>query len=215
MTDYGDNQMMTVESCIEKLMEIDSLEAATVDVEGRPHVRVVSARYFLGTTMYFLTARGKAFARQLGDKSYVAFIGFDEKANDMVRIWGMAERIPDDEQEKYRTEMYRRQPYLENVYPGETKEIDVMYRIPAYTMEYFTLKTHPITRETFEVSGGEQYPKGYLITDECIGCGTCQTVCPQHVIAEGTPFVIDQHHCLQCGNCFENCPVQAIEWQGE
>lgn len=215
MADDEEQKMMTVESCIEKLMGIDSLEAATVDAEGRPHVRVVSARYFLGTTMYFLTARGKAFARQLEGNPNIAFIGFEEKANDMVRIWGKAERVPDEEQEQYRTEMYRRQPYLENVYPGETKKIDVMFRIPTYTMEYFSLKTHPITRETFEVGGGKPYRKGYFITDLCIGCGTCMTVCPQQVITEGTPFVIDQHHCLQCGNCFENCPVQAIEWEGE
>ena len=53
--------------------------------------------------------------------------------------------------------------------------------------------------------------KGMVITDACIGCGTCQNVCPQNVIVEGSPFVIDAHHCLQCGNCAENCPVQAIE----
>ena len=80
-----------------------------------------------------------------------------------------------------------------------------------YTIEYFCLSTRPITREYFAVGNAQINPKGYIITDACIGCGTCQTVCPQNVITEDTPFVIDAHHCLQCGNCAENCPAQAIE----
>lgn len=206
---------MTLEGCIEKLMEIDSLEIATVDAEGFPHVRVISARYFDGDTMVFLTARGKAFVRQLEHNPNIAVIGFDEAANDMVRLSGKAERVPDSEQVAYRNRMYEVYPYLENVYPGETKEIDVLYRVPVYGMEYFTLKTHPITREFFEVGGAEREKKGYRITETCIGCATCQSVCPQNVITEGTPFVINDDHCLQCGNCFENCPVQAIEWMGD
>ena len=206
---------MTIQSCIAKLMNIDSLEIATVDKDGGPRLRVISARYFEGTDMYFLTARGKAFARQLEDNPNVAVIGFDEAANDMVRLTGKAERVPDSEQVEKRNRVYAVYPYLENVYPGETKEIDVIYRLTGYAMEYFTLKTHPITREYFEIGGAEREKKGYRITDDCIGCGTCQSVCPQNVITEGTPYVIDGPHCLQCGNCFENCPAQAIEWLGD
>lgn len=205
---------MNIEGCIEKLTAIDSLEIATVDQEGKPQVRVVSARYFEGTTMYFLTARGKAFARQMENNHHVAVIGFDEKSNDMVRLNGIAERVAEEDQEHYRTKMYELQPYLEHVYPGKTKEIDVMYRIKEYTLEYFTLTTHPITREYYEVGTVKKYPKGYMISERCIGCGTCQSVCPQKVITAGSPFVIDQNHCLHCGNCFENCPVQAIDWKG-
>jgi len=206
---------MTLNDCLEKMMKIDSLEIATVDERGCPHLRVVSARIFDGTAMYFLTARGKAFARQLEKNPNVAVIAFDEPANDMVRLSGRAERVPESEQIKWRTAVYETYPYLENVYPGETKEIDVIYRISDYALEYFTLSTHPITREYFEVGSARREKKGYRISEECIGCATCQSVCPQNVITEGTPFVIDEAHCLQCGSCFENCPVQAIQWLGE
>ena len=133
----------------------------------------------------------------------------------MVRLTGKVERVPDGEQIEKRNRVYEVYPYLENVYPGETKEIDVIYRLTSYAMEYFTLKTHPITREYFEVGGAEREKKGYRITEDCIGCGTCQSVCPQKVISEGSPYMIDEPHCLQCGNCFENCPAQAIEWLGD
>jgi len=206
---------MTLQDCIDKLMKIDSLEFATVDERGLPRLRVISARVFEGETMYFLTARGKAFARQLEKNPHIAAIGFDEAANDMVRITGRAERVPDGEQTAKRNLIYAVYPYLENVYPGETKEIDVVYRLARYAVEYFTLRTRPITRESFEVNGAEREKKGYRITDACIQCGACQSVCPQRVIAAGTPFVIDEAHCLHCGGCFEACPVQAVEWLGE
>ena len=89
---------MTVQDCIEKLMHIDSLEIATVDKDGCPRLRVISARYFEGTDMYFLTARGKAFARQLEANPNIAVMGFDEADNDMVRLTGKVERVPDEQQ---------------------------------------------------------------------------------------------------------------------
>ena len=38
---------------------------ATVDKDGAPQVRNISAIHYEGTDIYFLTARGKSFARQL------------------------------------------------------------------------------------------------------------------------------------------------------
>jgi ferredoxin len=52
--------------------------------------------------------------------------------------------------------------------------------------------------------------KGYIITDACMGCGTCKKVCPQQCIDEGKIYCIRPNNCLHCGNCYENCPVKAI-----
>ena len=41
------------------------------------------------------------------------------------------------------------------------------------TSEYFNLGVRPIFRETYSVNGGQAAPKGYRITDACIGCGRC------------------------------------------
>ena len=197
-------------TCLTKLGYVGVLDFATVDEDGAPQVRNISAIHFEGTDIYFLTARGKSFARQLYSDGRVQILGYT-RYKETIRVSGRAVEIPAEEQLKWRNVLYAEQPYLENVYPGETKNIDTMFVISDYTIEYFCLSTKPVTREYFTVGSARLKPKGYVITDACIGCGICQTVCPQSVISEGTPFTIDQNHCLQCGNCYENCPVQAIE----
>ena len=56
----------------------------------------------------------------------------------------------------------------------------------------------------------------YMITDECISCGACETECPNDAISEGeTIFVIDPNKCTECVGAFEDsqcadvCPVDA------
>jgi len=52
----------------------------------------------------------------------------------------------------------------------------------------------------------------YFITDECISCGSCQSVCPVEAISEGDDkYVIDPKLCTDCGTCAEQCPVEAIK----
>ncbi|MBR2663103.1 MAG: 4Fe-4S binding protein [Clostridia bacterium] len=201
---------MDAVTCLKKLGYVGVLDFATVDEEGAPQVRNISAIHFEATDIYFLTARGKYFASQLKRDGRVQILGYT-KYKETIRVSGKAIEVPESEQKKWRDVLYLEQPYLENVYPGETKEIDTMFVILDYTIEYFCLSTRPITREYFAVGNVQIKPKGYVVTENCIGCGTCQGVCPQNVITEGSPFVIDAHHCLQCGNCAENCPVQAIE----
>lgn len=51
----------------------------------------------------------------------------------------------------------------------------------------------------------------YVISDECISCGTCAENCPVEAIAEGAgKYEIAAETCVDCGTCAENCPVDAI-----
>lgn len=200
---------MDIETCIKKLGYVGVLDFATVDGDGSPQVRNISAIHYEGTALYFLTARGKSFARQFEADGRVQILGYT-KYKETIRLSGRAVEVPDDEQIKWRDILYAEQPYLENVYPGETKNIDTMFMLKDYTIEYFCLSTRPITREYFIVGGAKLKRKGYCISEGCIGCGTCRSVCPQNAVDEGKPFVIRQKNCLQCGNCFENCPAEAI-----
>ena len=57
----------------------------------------------------------------------------------------------------------------------------------------------------------EDYIMAYVITDECVACGTCAGECPVEAIAEGDgKYVIDADVCVECGSCAGVCPVEAI-----
>lgn len=106
---------------------------------------------------------------------------------------------------------FSEQHYLANVYPGQTREIGIVFAIRKARIEYFHLGIRPIFRESYSVGDVRStVPKGYWIADDCIGCGTCARSCPQECIVPGQPFQIQQQHCLHCGNCWEKCPVQAV-----
>lgn len=48
----------------------------------------------------------------------------------------------------------------------------------------------------------------YLINDECISCGACESECPVTCITEGeSKYVIDANECIDCGACAGVCPV--------
>lgn len=51
-----------------------------------------------------------------------------------------------------------------------------------------------------------------LTPEKCVGCGLCQTVCPQRVfVMEGRKAVIvKKDACIECGACMSNCPSGAI-----
>lgn len=50
----------------------------------------------------------------------------------------------------------------------------------------------------------------YVISDQCIACGTCIDECPVDAISEGVIYKIDPELCTNCGACAEVCPVEAI-----
>ena len=201
---------MDLATCLKKMQLVGVLAFATVDSEGAPQIRNISAVHYEPDALYFFTARGKNFCRELMEDGRVQILCYT-KYKEMIRLSGRAYAAADDEQIRWREKIFEEQPYLANVYPGDTRDIGIIFCIDRAEVEYFNLGVNPIFRETYVLGDAKRSEKGYYITENCVGCGTCQGVCPQKCIVPGEPYHIQQEHCLHCGNCYENCPVKAIE----
>jgi len=50
----------------------------------------------------------------------------------------------------------------------------------------------------------------YVISEDCIACGSCLGECPEEAILEGDIYTIDPALCTDCGSCADCCPTEAI-----
>ena len=51
----------------------------------------------------------------------------------------------------------------------------------------------------------------YVISDNCVSCGSCAAQCPAEAISEGdTHYEIDADKGLECGAGAAQCPAEAI-----
>ena len=203
---------MNWQKCLEILREIKDVAFATVDEKGLPQVRIIDVMLIEQGKLYFCTARGKYFYRELTASGWVAITGLNRDYQ-MVRLSGQAR--PLNRQKEWIDRIFEENPSMKEVYPGNSRYILEAFCVENGQMEFFDLGKSPIVRESFALGKDEVRQKGFEITDACIGCGRCQHGCPQQCIQSGTPFVIQQEHCLHCGLCYENCPVQAIRKRGE
>lgn len=200
---------MDAKTCLQKLQYVGVLAFATADADGSPQVRNISAIHYEPDGIYFFTARGKDFCRELLADGRVQILGYT-KYKEMIRMSAKTVPVPKNEQKHWLDIIFKEQPYLANVYPGDTRDIGIVFVIKDGQIEYFNLNVHPIFRESYAFGGGRIIKKGYQITENCIGCGTCMKHCPQSCIEPGQPFKIKQENCLRCGSCFEHCPVLAV-----
>lgn len=205
---------MNAQDGLNMLRAIRDVAFATVDRDGKPHNRIIDVMIVEDEKLYFCTARGKDFYRELLDNPNVAVTGMNQNWQ-TVRLTGKARRLTEDH-DQWIDRIFKENPSMNGVYPGDSRYILDPFVIEAGELEFFDLSSHPIHRESFAFGAGKTATqRGFFITDACIECGTCQRGCPQGCIEEGFPFKIQQDACLHCGLCFENCPVSCILRRGE
>lgn len=199
---------MNINECLKKLREVKDVSFATVDETGSPQVRIIDIMNIEGETIYFLTARGKSFYKELNESLKVAIVGLT-KDYESIRINGKVKRI--ESQKETIDKLFELNPSMKEVYPEKSRYILEAFCVFEGELEYFDLLAKPIFRTSFSLKNGKIIKNGFDISDECVKCGTCYENCPQKAIEEKTHYEIMQEHCLHCGLCFENCPVEAIE----
>lgn len=188
--------------------DIHSVSVATLDDNKLPVSRIIDMMYYDEKGIYFLTARGKDFYNQLINQCYIALSGTKDGKGIFLRG-----RIKDIQHE-YLDIIFENNPYMQRIYPDNTRNILNVFCIYEAHGEYFDISSPSnVFRESFTVgSAQEKTEGGYYVSDRCRQCRICYSKCPQKCIdITVKPVVIDQSHCLHCGTCFQACPFMAIE----
>ena len=170
--------MITKEECFKQLREVIDATLSTVDKNGNPQSRIIDIMYIEDDRIYFLTARGKHVYEEILNHPQVSYLCLNN--NKTIRISGKAHKL--DDQKYWIDLMFDENKFLNNVYPGAARYILEPFCIEVGEMEFFDLTQNPIYRKSFTLGNGRITPKGFEITDVCVGCATCFGACPQHAI---------------------------------
>lgn len=201
--------------CLHFMSRVREAVFATVDGRGMPNARVIDIMHAEDDVLYFLTARGKAFYKELERCPFVSVVvqTLDFRT---CRMLGRTRRSGDaDEQRRLVDWMFKLNPSMGKLYPGNSRYVLEVFTIRDGEGEYFDLGQDPIVRVPFVLGkgvAGVSYVAGYRIGESCTGCGVCEDACPRNCIiaAEDGMRCIEQEACLHCGLCAEACPEGAI-----
>ena len=187
--------------------------AATIDKEGLPVTCAVDMMDADENGLYFMTARGKNFYQRLKDSGYMALTamkGEDTMTSVAVSVRGKVKELGSDKIPY----LFDKNSYMKEIYPTEqSRQVLTVFQLYEGSGEWFDLSKKPIERASFAFGNAkEKAHSGYLIDENCIGCGGCLEICPQQCIElNSVPAVIVQENCLHCGNCLNACPVGAVK----
>ncbi len=190
--------------------DIHSTVVATVDDQGRAVTRVIDMMLYDEDGVYFLTAKGKEFYRQLMEQQYISISSIKEKRS--ISLKGKIRNIGKEKLD----EIFEKNTYMQKIYPEDTRDALEVFCLYDAAGEFFDISdpSH-IERGQIQIGKEDELPvSGYYAGNSCNGCGACLTVCPQKCIQiiDGKA-TIDQNHCLHCGRCVNICPKAAIAFQ--
>ena len=190
--------------------EIHSTTVATIGADGHPQTRIIDMMYYDEDGIYFLTAKGKEFYTQLTEQQFIAISATKNKI--AISFRGKVKNIG----KKNLDIMFEKNPYMKEIYPGNTKEALEVFCLYDAQGEYFDISNpSKIVRDTIIIGEINDIHTGYFVKEGCIGCKLCYSVCPQKCIdISSIPVIINQTHCLHCGRCAEVCPKQCIKKRG-
>lgn len=223
--------MLSIQEVFDLFSKVGCCSFATLDDQGGVDSRIAHFVAWDSEGLYFTTMTGKPFYRQLKAGSALSACGeFTEMRcyNDednlpkfapgfMIRVSGHVRELTSEEIEAHAEvdPNFNVVVYDTGRYPETT--VFVLDRAWGELYDYdFNMvnRDHKIERERFAWGEATFVDPGFHITDACIGCGSCMTVCTHKAIVAGSPYRILGERCDECGNCHHVCPVGAIEEKG-
>lgn len=191
--------------------QIHTTVIATTNDMGQPITCAIDLMDYDTQGLYFLTAKGKNFYQRLIQREYLSLTGIkgkDTMTCVAISLQGKVKEIGSD----YLNRLLSKNTYMYEIYPTEaSRKALTVFQIYEGVIEWFDLSKKPIERYSFSFGMNQEKRQGYYITDACISCGICLSVCPQHCIKINTKASIKEENCLHCGNCQNACPTQAVK----
>lgn len=157
---------------VDLFRQVKICSASTVDREGHSRSRIINIMIAAEEGMYIVTSKGKPFYEQLEETGEIALSAMCPDCQSL-KFYGKVKKV----EKKWVDEVFRQNPGMNEVYPGDTRYILDAFLIYEGYGEWFDLLNYPINRETFSYGTAEEVC-GFRITDLCIGCGACMEVCP-------------------------------------
>ena len=90
---------MDAQTCLKKLQCVGVLNFSTVGLDGTPQARCISAIHYTSDALYFFTARGKEFCRELLHDGQVQILAYT-RYKEMIRVSAKAVPVPEAEQKR-------------------------------------------------------------------------------------------------------------------
>lgn len=200
--------MMETKDYLKALVDdIHSTVVATIGKDGHPVTRCIDMMLYDDDGVYFLTAKGKEFYSQLMEQHYISLSAIKDKR--CISLAGKVESIGKSKL----NEIFAKNVYMQAIYPNDTRQALEVFRIYEADGNFFDISDPAhVTRGAFAIGKTTVQYGGYRISEECIGCGKCLSVCPQSCIDLSTVrAVIDPNRCLHCGSCVTVCLVGAVK----
>ena len=102
---------MDAQTCLKKLEYVGVLSFATVSLDGTPQIRCISAIHYEPDALYFFTARGKEFCKELLHDGRVQILAYT-RYKEMIRVSAKAVPVSEAEQKQYIDLIFEEQPTL-------------------------------------------------------------------------------------------------------
>lgn len=220
---------MEIEEIYKKIDAIGCLTFATIE-NGYPETRIAHFFAYDKDGIYMRTMDVKPLYRQLKKTGRLSCCGMYPKTQVEHDEEGLPHflpgytlRVTGDVRELSMEEIESKAVLNDAFYVAtfdikkypETR-VFVMYKAwgEIYDYDYeWQNRDHKLERERFAWGGAEYEEPGLSITDACIKCGACKSVCTFDAIklkSDDSQYEILGNRCDECGNCFNICPVHAV-----